>query len=280
MGLRMQKFCYHFFIILFAVFMLYPLLWMLSASLMTNADIFSGSGINLIPRNPSFDNYITGWAGVAGFSFGRFFANSFFLAAIAIIGNIISCSMAAFAFAKLKAKGTGIMFTLMLVTMMLPGHVRLIPTYVIFNHLGWINTFLPLTVPAFFATNGFFIFLMVQFMRNISNELLEAPRIDGCNTFQMYIYFIMPLSLPALITVAIFTFIGSWNDFFSHMIYLTSPSRFTVTLALRMFVDPTGTSAWGVLFAMSTLSLIPLFAVFIAFQKYLVEGIQAGSLKG
>jgi len=188
--------------------------------------------------------------------------------------------MAAYAFSKLKFKLSRVLFSVMMLTMMLPFHVRLIPQYIIFNTFGWINTFLPLTVPAFFAVNGFNIFLMVQFMRTLSNELLEAPRLDGCNTFDIYLRFILPLSTPVLVTVAIFTFIGVWNDFMSQMIYLSSPRLFTVSLSLRMFVDATGQSAWGSLFAMSCLSLIPLFVVFIVFQKYLIEGITSGSLKG
>ncbi len=188
--------------------------------------------------------------------------------------------MAAYAFSKLEFRGKNILFAIMMVTLMLPFHVRLIPQYIVFNNMGWVNTFLPLTVPKFFATEGFFIFLLVQFMRTISNELLEAPRIDGCNTFQIYAYFMMPLSMPALVTVAIFSFIWTWNDFFSQMIYLSSPKNFTVSLALRMFVDATGQSSWGALFAMSCLSLTPVFVIFIVFQRYLVEGITTGSLKG
>ena len=274
----LNKFCYHFFILAFAMFMLYPLLWMLTASFKTNQEIFTG--LNFFPSQPTLSNYIIGWSGVAGYSYGRFFLNSFFIVVICIIGNVLTCSMAAYAFAKLKFRGSAIFFAIMMLTLMLPGHVRLIPTYIIFNTLGWVNTFLPLTVPNFFAVNGFFIFLIVQFMRTISNELLEAPRIDGCNTFQIYTYFMMPLSVPALVTVSIFTFIWTWNDFFSQMLYLSNPALFTVSLALRMFVDPTGLSSWGSLFAMSCLSLIPLFVIFIGFQRYLIEGITTGSIKG
>jgi multiple sugar transport system permease protein len=251
---------------------------MLAASFKTNQEIFTG--LNFFPEHPTFSNYANGWSGVAGYSYGRFFFNSFFIAVMCILGNVIACSMAAYVFSKLKFKGSTALFAVMMLTLMLPGHVRLIPTYIIFNTLGWINTFLPLTVPNFFAVNGFFVFLIVQFMRTISNELLEAPRLDGCNTFQIYLYFMMPLSVPALVTVSIFTFIWTWNDFFSQMLYLSNPIRFTVSLALRMFVDPTGQSSWGSLFAMSCLSLIPLFAIFIGFQRYLIEGITTGSIKG
>ena len=258
--------------------MIYPLIWMLSSSFKPQTDIFTG--FTFWPENPTFDNYQNGWRGVSGFSFGKFLLNSMFLACMCIIGNIISCSMAAYAFSKLKFKLNKFLFSIMLLTLMLPFHVKLIPQYIIFMRLGWVNTYLPFIVPRFFAVEGFFIFLMVQYMRTISNELLDAPRIDGCNTFDIYLRFMMPLSLPAIVTVAIFTFIWTWNDFFSQMIYLSSPRLFTVSLSLRMFIDATGQSSWGSLFAMSCLSLVPLFTVFILFQRYLIEGIQSGSLKG
>ena len=276
--IKLNDFLFHLFVILFGLFMLYPLLWMVSASFKVEIEIFTG--LEFWPREPTFENYINGWRGVSGFSFGTFFMNSLLLAIVGIIANIITCSMTAFAFAKLRFKLNKIMFSIMLLTMMLPFHVRLIPQYIIFMRLGWVNTFFPFLVPRWFAIEGFFIFLMVQYMRTISNELLEAPRIDGCNTFDIYVRFMLPLSVPALVTVAIFTFIWTWNDFFSQMIYISSPRLFTVSLALRMFVDATGQSAWGSLFAMSILSLIPLFIIFIVFQKYLIEGITSGSLKG
>lgn len=268
----------HFLIILFGLIMLYPLIWMLSASFKTNNEIFQG--LNFLPQQPTFNNYLIGWKGVSGYSFGKFFFNSFFIAAMCIVGNVISCSMAAYAFSKLDFKLKKLLFMIMMVTLMLPLHVRLIPQYIVFSKIGWVNSYLPLILPRFFAIEGFFIFLLVQFMRNISNELLEAPRIDGCGTFRIFISFIMPLSIPALVTVAIFTFIWTWNDFLSQIIYLSNPATFTVSLALRMFIDSTGTSSWGSLFAMSCLSLLPLFTLFIAFQRYLIEGIASGSVKG
>jgi multiple sugar transport system permease protein len=251
---------------------------MLSASFKTNAEIFTG--INFFPKEFTWSNYANGWKGVSGFSFGRFFLNSIFIVILCTIGNLASCSMAAYAFSKLKFRLNAPLFSIMMLTLMLPFHVKLIPQYIVYNRLGWVNTFFPLIAPKFFATEGFFIFLLTQFMRNISNELLEAPRLDGCGTFKIYTAFMLPLSVPALVTVAIFTFIWTWNDFFSQMIYLSNPALFTVSLALRMFVDTTGQSSWGSLFAMSSLSLAPLFVIFIVFQRYLIEGITTGSLKG
>lgn len=274
----LKTFCGHFFIILFGIGMMYPLLWMISASFKTTVEIFQGSGF--FPKSFSFGNYITGWKGISGISFGRFLCNSIVVAVIAIIGNVASCIMTAYAFARLKFPLRNFWFTIMLGTMMLPIHVKLIPQYIIFNTFGWVNTYLPLLVPRFLATDGFFIFLMTQFIRGLPHELDDAAMIDGCNHWQTFVQIISPLSVPAIITTSIFTFIWTWNDFFSQMIYLSKMRILTVSVALRMYVDAMGNSNWGALFAMSTISLIPLFVMFIAFQKYLIEGITAGSLKG
>lgn len=264
-------------ITLFALIMIYPLLWMVSASFKNDVEIFQS--LSLIPQEPTLKNYVYGWKGVSGVSFGKFFINSIIISGTCVLANVLSCSMAAYAFSKLEFKFKNLFFGIMLITLMLPFHVKLIPQYIIFNHIGWVDTFLPLTVPRFFATEGFFIFLLVQFMRGIPNELLESARIDGAGTFKIYTKFILPLSVPALVTVAVFTFIWTWNDFFAQMIYISSPSKFTVSLALRMFVDATGQSSWGALFAMSCLSLVPLFFIFIFFQRYLIEGIMVGSFR-
>jgi multiple sugar transport system permease protein len=216
-------------------------------------------------------NYIDGWKGVANTSFAVFFKNSLTVACLAICGNILSCSLTAFAFARLQFSGRKFLFGLMLLTMMLPFHVVIIPRYIIFNQLEWINTFLPLTVPKFFATEGFFIFLMVQFMRGLPIELDNAATVDGCGPFQIYARIIIPLSLPALVTTAIFTFIWTWNDFFSQLIYLSDVKNLTIALGLRLFLDSTSESV---------VSLIPIFLVFTFFQRYLIEGITSGGLKG
>lgn len=168
----------------------------------------------------------------------------------------------------------------MMGTLMLPSHVRLIPQYIIYNHLGWINTYLPLTVSKFLATEGFFIFMMTQYMRGLPRELDEASRIDGCGFFQHYLQIIMPLCVPSIITTCIFSFIWTWNDFFSQMIYLSKVGTYTTALALRQYVDSMGNSYWGALFAMSVVSLAPLMIMFIVLQRYLIDGVTAGSIKG
>jgi multiple sugar transport system permease protein len=171
-------------------------------------------------------------------------------------------------------------FIIMLGTMMLPMHVTLIPRYIMFFKFGWIDTYLPLIVPAYFATQGFFVFLIVQFIRGIPRELDEAATVDGCSPIQIYTRIILPLALPALVTTTIFSFIWSWNDFFSQLIYISNPAKFPIALGLRAFMDFTSRSAYGQLFAMSLLSLIPIILLFTFSQKLLIEGIATSGLKG
>ncbi|MGN6100041.1 MAG: carbohydrate ABC transporter permease [Devosia sp.] len=267
----------HALLIIASIAMLYPLLWMLSASFRPQSEIFSSSSI--IPSHVSFDAYVRGWNGLQ-VSFATFFSNSFLIAALSVIGNLAACSITAFAFARLQFRGRNFWFALMLGTLMLPYQVTLIPQYVLFLHLGWVNTFLPLVVPKFLATDSFFIFLMVQFFRGIPRELDEAAMIDGCSTFQIYLRIMLPLSAPVLVTAAIFTFIFTWDDFFGPLIYLNDMSKYTVTLALRSFVDSTAQSDYGGLFAMSILSLVPVFLFFLFFQRLLIQGIATTGLKG
>jgi multiple sugar transport system permease protein len=272
------KWLTHLLIIAGGFIMIYPLLWLVSASFKPNTEIFkSGS---FIPATFTLENYRYGWQGLSGVTFGHFFLNTFMLVAVCIVGNIISCSLAAFAFARLEFALRKVWFALMLVTMMLPFHVTIIPQYIMFNQLDMVNTYWPLMLPKFFAVEGFFVFLMVQFIRSIPRELDEAVKIDGGGPFKLYGYLIMPLALPAIITTTIFTFIWTWNDFFAQMLYISELKLYTVSLGLRMFLDAMGQNQWGAMFAMSTLSLIPLFVVFVFFQRYLIEGIATGSLKG
>lgn len=268
----------HVVIIIIGLFMLYPLLWMVSSSF--NQDTYIFKDTSFFPNAPTILNYVHGWAGLSGVSFGRFLLNSLFIALMCIIGNLFSCSLAAYAFARLNFRFKNMWFAVMLMTLMLPFQVTLIPQYIVFHRLGWVNTYWPLILPKFLGVEGFFIFLLVQFMRTIPRELDEAAVIDGCGSFKLYWHVILPLSLPALITTTIFTFIWTWNDYFSQLIYISNLHLYTAAVALRQFVDATGNTSWGALFSMATLSLIPLFVVFIFFQKYLIEGITSGSVKG
>ncbi|WP_298883973.1 carbohydrate ABC transporter permease [uncultured Bradyrhizobium sp.] len=257
--------------------MLYPLLWMLASSFKPDSDIFGDA--SLLPRHFSLAAYWRGWSGLQ-VTFGQFFLNSLVVSLCSVVGNVMSCSLAAYAFARLKFRGQKFWFALMLGTLMLPYHVTLIPQYILFLNLDWVDTFLPLIVPKFLAVDAFFIFLLVQFFRSIPRELDEAAMIDGCGPWRIYWIVILPLSIPALATAAIFTFIWTWDDFFGPLIYLNDMNSYTVQLGLRSFVDSTGKSDWGALFAMSTLTLLPLFVFFLFFQRLLIDGIATTGLKG
>ncbi|MEF2072443.1 carbohydrate ABC transporter permease [Consotaella aegiceratis] len=257
--------------------MLYPLLWMLAGSLRPADDLFGGQA-SLIPSQVTFRAYEDGWFGLQ-VSFGKFFLNSLLISTLATAGNVIAASLAAYAFARLRFVGKGIWFALMLGTLMLPYHVTLIPQYVLFLNLGWVNTWLPLILPKYFAVDAFFIFLMVQFFRGIPRELDEAAMMDGCSAWRIYWKIMIPLSLPVLATAAIFSFIWTWEDFFGPLIYLNDMDLYTVQLGLRSFIDSSGVSNWTELFAMSILSLIPIFLVFLFFQRLLIEGIATTGMK-
>jgi multiple sugar transport system permease protein len=274
---RFNRLLLHVLIIIGIITMLYPILWMVSSSLKPSDQIFTHMG--LWPREFTFQHYIKGWAGISRTTFTTFYTNSFILVGFAIVGNIISCSLAAYAFARLEFKGKKMMFAMMLMTMMIPLHVLIIPQYIIFNKLDWMNSILPIVVPKFFATEGFFVFLTIQFIRSLPRELDQAATVDGCGPISIYTRIILPLIVPAIVTTTIFTFIWTWNDFFSQLLYISSIDKFTVTLALRMFIDSMGESALGSLFAMSFLSIIPVFLMFLFFQRYIVEGMATSGIK-
>ncbi|MFC4306326.1 carbohydrate ABC transporter permease [Cohnella boryungensis] len=257
--------------------MLYPVFWLISSSLKPTTEIFTSKG--LWSSSFTLEHYSEGWFGLRNIQFGRFFVNSILLCVVAVIGTVLSSSMAAFSFARIQFPLKGLFFALMLGTIMLPGHVTLIPQYIMFHKIGWVDTFLPLLTPKFVG-DAFFVFLIVQFIRGIPKELDESAKIDGCGWFTLYYRIIMPLSLPALITAAIFTFMGTWDDFFGQLIYLSDIKKFTVPLGLRLFLDSSGSSNWGAVFAMSVLSIGPSLIIFFLGQKYFTQGIATTGLKG
>ncbi len=266
----------HAALLVLCVIMLYPLIWLVVSSLKPNGEIFRD--LSIVPTHLTLENYMKGWT-AQEFPFGQFLLNSAIVAVGAIVGNLASCSLAAYAFARLRFRGRNLFFALMLGTIMLPFQVVLVPQFVIFKELGWLNTFLPLIVPKFLATDAFFVFLMVQFIRALPKEIFEAARIDGAGHVRIYARITLPLMVPALATTAIFTFIWTWADFFGPLIYLRSPNEFTVSIALKGFVDAQSTSDYGAMFAMSVVSLVPLFIAFLAGQRYLVRGIATTGIK-
>jgi multiple sugar transport system permease protein len=268
---------FHVLLCAASIVMLYPLLWMLASSFKPENEIFGNA--SLFPSSLSLDSYYRGWAGLQ-VGFGRFFLNSLIVSVLSVLGNVLSCSFAAYAVARLEFRGRNFWYALMLGTLMLPYHVTLIPQYILFLDLDWVDIFLPLVVPKFLAVDAFFIFLLVQFFRTIPRELDDAAKIDGCGPFRIYWRIVLPLSLPALATAAIFTFIFTWDDFFGPLVYLNDIHSYTVQLGLRSFVDSTGKSDWGALFAMSVLTLLPVLGFFVFFQRLLIQGISTTGLKG
>lgn len=267
----------HLFMIALGLVMIYPILWMIASSFKENAEIFGTA--SLLPKNLKLDNYLNGWKGVGGVPFVVFFRNSFYYTTLATLGTVLSSALVAYGFARNKFWGRNFWFVCMLLTLMLPYQVVMIPQFIIFFRLGWVNSFKPLIIPMFMG-QPFFIFLMMQFIRGLPIELDEAAKIDGCNRFQIFTRIIFPLITPALITSTIFQFYWKWDDFIGPLLFLNSPKLYTVSLALRMFSDPMTATDWGAIFAMGTLSLLPIILVFLAFQKYLVEGISTTGLKG
>jgi multiple sugar transport system permease protein len=265
-------------IIILGIGMLYPVIWLIMASFKEGNTIFSDP--SLIPKAVTLQNYIKGWRGIGIVGFGAFFKNSFFICAICVVFNAVFCSLTAYAFGRLKFAGRNFWFALMMLTLMLPGHVTTIPRYIIFRTFGWIDTYLPLVVPKLFATDAFFIFLLVQFIRSLPRDLDESALIDGCGKFGIYIRIIIPLTVPAIITTVLFTFLWTWDDFFNQLLYLNSPPIYTVPMGLRLFIDSSGMSSWGSMFAMAVLSIVPCFILFFSLQKYFVQGIATTGIKG
>ena len=274
---RVGMIVYHVLMILFSFIMIYPMLWMVSSSLKSNGEIFQNA-TSLIPKEFTWEHYVVGWRGFGGYTFGNFFANSILVSSLSAIGMVLSSAIVAFGFARIQFKGRQIWFVLMVITMMLPGQVMMIPRFVLFNNMGWVGIYLPITLPAFFGS-GFNIFLIMQFIRGIPRDLDEAATIDGCSWYGIFLKVILPLIVPSLVTVGVLTFMGSWEDFMGALLYLNKPFMYTVAYALKMFND-SSQADFGATFAMSALSLAPILIIFFFFQKQLVEGISTQGLKG
>ena len=268
---------YHVLVAAASLAMLYPLFWMLSSSFKPNNEIFTTVG-SLIPQTFTTENYVNGWRGFAGLSFGVYFRNSLIVAGLSTIGAALSAALVAFGLARLHFPGRNFWFVCMIVTMMLPGQVMMIPRFVLFNSMGWVGTYLPMIVPSFFAS-GFNIFLIMQFIRGIPRDMDEAAKIDGCSWYGVFFRIIVPMIVPSLVTVAVLTFMSSWEDFMGALLYLNKPETYTVAYALKMFND-SSMSDYGATFAMSAASLVPILVLFFFFQKNLVEGISIQGLKG
>ncbi len=259
----------------FAIVLALPLFWLVSTSLKTGAQTFIMPP-KWIPEPIVWKNYPEAFKAVP---FHRYFWNTIQIVIFATLGTLTTASMAAFAFARLRFPGRGFLFGLVLSTIMLPGIVTLIPTFILFRYLGWINTLLPLIVPYWFGGGAFNIFLIRQFFMTLPYELDEAARIDGASNFRIYWNILMPLSKPVLATVAVFSFIHHWNDFFLPLVYLQDTSKWTMAIGLQGFKDLYSTS-WNLMMAASTAMIIPLLVLFFFAQRYFVSGIHLTGIAG
>lgn len=275
---RVKGLGFHALVLLIVGVILYPAVWMLSSSFKPSSDIVGN--VSLIPDAATFANFAKALDGIGGVSFWTFFTNSLILAVGSVVGITLSCSVSAYAFARIDFPGRNAFFALMIGTLLLPFHVVIIPQYIVFSRLNLVDTYVPLLVGKFLAAEAFFVFLMVQFMRNLPRELDEAARIDGAGHVRIFTSIMLPLMKPALVTSSIFAFIWSWNDFFGPLLYLKDPDLATMPLALRLYVDQTTTSDYGAQMAMAVLALVPVLLFFLVFQRYLVEGVATQGLKG
>lgn len=265
-------------IIVIGCVLLFPIVWMISAAFKTNDEIFGS--IKLLPNSFSFENFILGWKSAGQYTYTTYFLNSFLMVIPTTLLTLASCSLVAYGFARFNFPFKKQLFGLLIATLMLPNSVIIIPRYVLFNKLGWIDSYLPFWAPALLACYPFFVFQMVQFMRGIPRDLDESACIDGCGTFRVFWQILLPLMKPALFSAALFQFLWTYNDYFNSLIYINSVSKYTISLALRLSVDAESVVVWGRVMAMAFIAVLPLILLFFAAQKYFVEGIATSGLKG
>jgi multiple sugar transport system permease protein len=261
-------------LIIGSVIMFMPFLWMASSSLKSETRVFEFPP-SLIPNPPMWQNYVEA---LIYKPFNLYLGNTMFIVAINEIAILVSASFCAYGFARIRFPGRDFWFVIVLGTMMLPGVVTMIPTFIIFSRLKWLDTYLPLTVPYFFGGEAFNIFLLRQFFRTIPEELADAARIDGCSEYRIWWSLFMPLAKPALTTVAIFTFMNAWNDFMGPLLYLNSPDKFTVSIGLATFHSVMRTR-WDLLMAATTAMTMPILIIFFVGQRYFVKGVVLTGMK-
>jgi multiple sugar transport system permease protein len=265
----------HFLLILGAVVVSLPFFWMISTALKRPGTEFTWP-IQWIPKPPHWENFHTAWTMLP---FNRWLINTLIITVSTIIGNLLSCSLVAYGFARIDFPGRDILFIIVLSTMMLPYPVTMVPLFLLFKALKWIDTFKPLVVPSFFGVGAFYIFLLRQFFATIPKEYDDSARIDGCGSFGIYRYIALPTIKPALGIIAIFSFMGSWNDFLGPLIYLSSTNRFTLALGLRFFQGQWQVD-WVHLMAASLSMVIPCIILFFVAQRYYIQGVVVTGLKG
>ncbi len=264
-----------FLLVFFAVVMITPFIWLLSSSLKTQINIFQYPP-NLFPNPMMPGNYVDA---LTYKPFGLYFRNTLIVASLNVVAVVFTSSFCAYGFARIRFPGRDFWFGIVMATLFLPYAILLVPSFIIFARLGWVDTFLPLVVPQFFGGGAFNIFLMRQFFRTIPEEIADAARIDGCSEFGVYWRIMLPLSKPALITIAIFTFLFAWNDLIGPLTYLRSPNNFTIAVGLSSFRSQTDIS-WDLQLAASSAVTIPVIILFFLAQRYFIQGVVMTGLKG
>lgn len=257
-------------LIFMSVLVLIPLVWTICMSLKPDGEIYNG---RFFPTALQFDNYIRS---VTKIDFFRYLANTLKIVIPSVIGMVFSCAVVAYGFSRFDFKGKRIWFLILLATMMIPGQVTMIPQFLIYRMVGWVNTYLPLTVPAFFATSGYNVFLMRSFMSGIPKDFDEAATIDGAGPFRSFIRIMLPMCQPVLMAVTVFTFMGTWNDFNGPLIYLYDANKYTLSLGLSFFKG-LYTSQWNLLMAATVLVMLPILIIFFLAQDYIINGISISS---
>lgn len=258
--------------------MLYPLLWMIGGAFKPNHEIFGSIGF--IPAEPTLDGFRDGWRTSTEYSFATYLLNTFMIVIPKVVLTVLSSVVVAYGFARFAVPGKRVLFALLIATVLLPKSVLLIPQYLMFREFGWLDTFLPLYVPSAFAVEGFFVFMIIQFMRSLPPDLEEAAMLDGCRSWQVLLYVVVPMLMPAIIAVALFQFMWTMNDFIQPLVYLSSVEHYPVSLALKLAIDVTEATSWNQILAMSTIALLPSLLLFFVAQRYFIEGTTVGAVKG
>ena len=268
-------------LIVVGIIMLYPLIWMVGATFKTNAEIFTT--LNPIPKNPTLQGYKDAMESYGGnINIWKALLNTYSYVIPEVVFTVISSVLTAYGFARFKFKGHDFLFTCMMAMLFLPQVVLNVPQYIMFNKFGWVGSklYLPLIVPTLFATETYFIFMLIQFLRNIPKEMEEAAAIDGCNSFTTLIKVIVPMLMPAIVSCALFKFMWSSNDFMGPLLYVNTPAKYPATIFVKLSMDADTGFNWNRVLAISLISILPNICVFFAAKNQLVEGISAGGVKG
>ena len=274
----LNKILQYLVIAVIGLFLLYPIIWMFFATFKTNDEIFGS--VALLPQSFYVKNYIDGWHSAGNMTYTDYFINTFLLVIPCTLLTVCSSALVAYGFARFRFKGKGILFALLIATLMLPNSVIIIPRYILFNRFGWIDSYLPFYVPALLACSPFFVFMLVQFLRGIPKELDESASIDGCGSFRILVQVLLPLMKPALFSAGLFQFLWTYNDYFNSLIFINSVRKYPVSLALRLSLDSESVVMWGKIMALAFIAVVPVMLLFFFAQKYFVEGIATTGLKG